>query len=80
MKRFRLIPNARRWWRMASVQMMAAAGALQVLVETQPALVTSVVPQEWVPRITLGLVLAGIFLRLVQQPAVSGPDSKDAPK
>lgn len=67
-----LIPNASRWYRMSSVQIMAAAGALQLLIETKPDLVATVLPGAWAQRATLVLMAVGIVARVIQQPSVSG--------
>jgi len=66
----KLIHNWRRAWRMLSVQMMAAAAALQAAWETNPEAVKAVLPPSWVPYITVGLLVLGIAGRVVQQPKV----------
>lgn len=65
-----LIPNARRAWRMFSVQAMTLAGALQGAWLALPPDLTQHVPAGAVHGVTLTLLVAGIVGRLVQQPKV----------
>ena len=66
-----LIPEWRRAWRMLSVQAMTAAGVLQVAWATDAEAVKAILPPSWVPWVTAGLLVFGIYGRLVKQPKVS---------
>lgn len=70
MKRPALIPNWRRAWRMASMQAMFAATALQMAWEANPEAIKAVVPAQWVPWITIGMLVFGMVGRLLHQPKV----------
>jgi hypothetical protein len=63
-----LIDDARRAWRMFSVQMMLAAGTLQAIWTQYGDQLRPYLPAKWVSAITLILLLLGIFGRLVKQP------------
>jgi hypothetical protein len=66
----KLIPEAKKAWRMFSVQAQALAfailGAWQVLPEDLKARL----PEAMVFWLAMGLMVAGIFGRLVDQPSV----------
>lgn len=72
----RLIPNARYAWRMASVQVAAAAVAWGALPpDVQAAILAAVgVPPERVPAILGLLLLVG---RLIDQPSTRQPPAPD---
>jgi len=63
----KIVPNARRAWRWFSMQMMALAAAAQVAWESLPADALAVIPVDWRGYITLGLVVAAMLGRLVDQ-------------
>lgn len=76
----KLIPEARRWWRMFSVQALLVIGALQGIVLalppealTQPALGTAMTWMELNTSLTIAAAVVGAIGRIVAQPAVSGP-------
>lgn len=62
-----LVPNWRKAWRWLSVQFMALAAAAQVAWETLPPEALAVIPVDWRGYITLGLVLAAMIGRLIDQ-------------
>lgn len=68
----KLVPNARRAWRWFSMQMMALAAAAQVAWETLPPDALAVISADWRGYITLGLVLAAMIGRLIDQ-GTAGP-------
>lgn len=63
----KLVPNARRAWRWFSMQMMALAASAQVAWEALPPDALAVIPADWRGYITLGLVVAAMLGRLVDQ-------------
>lgn len=75
-----LIENAGKWWRMFSVQAMAIAAALQAAWVTVPDELRSTLPPHLVQWVSLVLLIAGIFGRLVQQPAVAPPPHAPEPR
>lgn len=70
----KLIPEWRRSWRMFSVQALAVIATAPLVWAELPdetkALVTALVPPEWLPYITTGVALAGIAGRLIKQEQV----------
>ena len=66
-----LIDDARRWWRMFSVQMMVLAATLQGIWTQYGAELTPYLPEKWVSAITFTLLILGIIGRLVKQPAAT---------
>lgn len=66
----KLIPQAKRWYRMASIWFMTLAGAVQTTWEVVPPDLKSHVPANVVYGITMALLFAGIVGRLVSQPKV----------
>ena len=70
MKKPRLIPNAKRAWRMMSVQAMALAAAIQGAWPAIPPDLKATVPENVVHWVSLALLVAGIAGRLVVQPAL----------
>lgn len=63
----KLVSNWRKAWRWASVQFMALAAAAQVAWETLPPEALAVIPVDWRGYITLGLVVAAMIGRVVDQ-------------
>jgi hypothetical protein len=63
----KLVPNARRAWKWFSMQMMALAATAQVAWESLPADALAVIPMDWRGYITLGLVVAAMLGRLIDQ-------------
>lgn len=66
-----LVSNWRKAWRWLSMQLLALAAAAQLAWETLPPDALAVIPPDWRGYITLGLVLAAMLGRVVDQgPAV----------
>lgn len=63
----RLVANWRKAWRWASLQFMALAAAAQVAWETMPAEALAVIPIDYQGYITLGLVIAAMIGRMIDQ-------------
>lgn len=63
-----LIPNWRRAWRMFSVQSMALAAAIQGTWPLLPDDLKATLPTTLVHWVSVGLLLAGIAGRLIDQP------------
>lgn len=72
-----LVPDWRQAWRWFSIQLLALTGALQVAWETLPADALSVIPQDWRGYITLGLILAAIIGRLIDQGTADATEPKE---
>lgn len=68
----KLIDNAKKAWRMFSVQAMFLAGVIQAAWIALPSDLTSQVPDGVRSAVTLGLLGLGIAGRLVKQEKVSG--------
>lgn len=68
----KLVPNARKAWRWLSMQLLALAAVAQVAWETMPTDALAVIPPDWRGYITLGLVVAAMVGRVVDQ----GPSVK----
>lgn len=66
----KLIPQWRRWYRMACIWAMAAAGAVQTTWELFPVELKAGIPPNVVYGITMGLLVLGVIGRLVAQPKV----------
>lgn len=62
------VENAKQSWRWLSMQAMTLAGALQGAWMYVPEDMKVTVPKNVVHWITLALLLAGVFGRLVKQP------------
>jgi hypothetical protein len=75
MKKPKLIPHWRKSWRMLSVQFMTLAAALQGAWATIPTNLLASVPPWAVNAVTIGLLVAGILGRLVDQSEVSSQKS-----
>ena len=73
----KLVPNAKQAWRWFSVQLLALTGALQIAWETLPADALSVIPPDWRGYITIGLILAAIVGRLIDQGTADAPEAKE---
>lgn len=69
----RFIDEARHWWKMASVWAMSAAGALQGAWMYVPDDLKAMIDHRIVAGVTIGLLVLGIFGRLVKQDSVSKP-------
>lgn len=66
----KLIPAWKRFYRMASVQAMALAAAVQTTWEVIPPDLKSNIPPKYVYAVTMALLVFGIVGRLVAQPKV----------
>lgn len=66
----KLIPEAKNWWRMFSVQAMLAAGTIQGVWLALPDDLRASVPDSWLRVATIALLIAGVVGRLVSQPKV----------
>ncbi len=66
----RLVEEWKKFYRMASVQCMSLAIAVQTTWELIPADLKANIPQKWVYGVTMSLLVFGIVGRLVQQPKV----------
>jgi len=66
----RLIPEARRAWRMFSVQAQALALALLGAWQAMPEDLKATLPPALVYWVAMGLMVAGIAGRLIDQPKV----------
>lgn len=71
----KLIENARNAWRMFSVQAMSLALVVQMVWVELPADLRGSLDSTTVRYITIGLLIAGVFGRLVKQEKVSGDGS-----
>ena len=67
----KLIPEAKKWWRMFSVQAMLAAGAIQGAYIALPADMQALIPDNWMRIITFAVLGLGAVGRLIEQPKVS---------
>ncbi len=63
----KLVPNASKSWRWFSMQLLTLTAALQVVWETLPPDALAVIPVEWRGYITLGLILAAMVGRVIDQ-------------
>jgi len=63
----RLVSNWRSALTWFSMQLMALAAAAQVAWETLPPEAMAIIPDEWRGYITLGLVLAAMVGRVIDQ-------------
>lgn len=68
----KLIPEAKRAWRMFSVQAQAIALAVLGAWQAMPQVMQDKVPPAVVFGVAMVLLVAGIAGRLIQQPKVSG--------
>lgn len=66
----KLVPEARNWWRMFSVQSMIAAGAIQSAWIALPVELQQNIPDSWVRIATVAIIVLGVIGRLVDQPKV----------
>lgn len=69
----KLIPNWRRSWRMVSVQMQAIALALLGTWQVLPEDLKATLPPAVVFYVAMGLLIAGILGRMVDQPSTREP-------
>jgi len=63
----KLVDNARDAWRWFSVQAMALAVAIEGAWLAVPPDLKSRIPETWVDAVTMGLLVLGIFGRVVKQ-------------
>lgn len=63
----KLVPNWTSAWRWFSMNLMALAAAAQIAWETLPPDALAVIPADWRGYITLGLVVAAMVGRLIDQ-------------
>jgi hypothetical protein len=63
----KLIPEARRAWRFLSMQIPAINAAFLVTWSQLPPKFQDALPLPWVLGIAVGLIVAGMFGRLVSQ-------------
>lgn len=63
----KFIDDAKRWWRMFSMQAMGAALAIQGAWEVIPPDMKAGIPHQWVTRVTAALLVLGMVGRLVKQ-------------
>ena len=63
----KLVPNASAAPRWFSMQLLTVVAALQVVWETLPPDALAIIPEGWRGYITLGLVLAAMVGRLIDQ-------------
>lgn len=63
----RLVPDWKSAWRWLSVQFMTLAAAAEVAWRTLPPEALAVIPPDWQGYITLGLILAGLIGRMIDQ-------------
>ena len=68
----KLVPNAASAPRWFSMQLLTIVAALQVAWETLPPEALAIIPEDWRGYITLGLVLAAMIGRLIDQ-GTAGP-------
>ena len=68
----KLIPEARKAWRMFSVQANTLAIALLGAWQAMPEDLKATLPPSLVYWVAMGLMVAGIAGRLIHQPKVSG--------
>lgn len=74
----RLIEDAKRCWRMLSMQAMAAAVALQGAWAAAPDDMKATIPHQWVSWATMALLALGMLGRLVKQ-LPDEPKQEDKP-
>ena len=67
-----LVPNASSAPKWLSMQILTVVGALQVAWETLPPEAMALIPVDWRGWITLGLVLAAMVGRVIDQ-GTAGP-------
>jgi len=66
-----LVPNVRKAWRWLSMQLLALAAIAEVAWATMPPDALAVIPPDWRGYISLGLVVAAMLGRVIDQgPAV----------
>ena len=72
----KLVPNAASAPRWLSMQILTIVAALQVAWETLPPDALAVIPVDWRGYITLGLVLAAMIGRLIDQGTATKPEDQ----
>jgi hypothetical protein len=73
----KLVPNAASATRWFSMRILAVVAALQVAWETLPPEALAIIPPDWRGYITLGLVLAAMIGRLIDQGTATPPPPED---
>lgn len=63
-----LIDDARRWWRMFSVQMMLASGAVQTVYAGLDQSIKQFIPPKLMLVVSIMLLVVGVGGRLIKQP------------
>lgn len=76
----KLVPNWSRMHRTFSVQAMALAAAIQGVWPTIPDDLKAVLPHDIVHWVSIALLAAGIFGRLVDQGSITEPKPPEEPK
>ena len=71
----KFIDNASQWYRMHSIQAMAACAGVLATYESLPESLKKEVPSSYVHYFVLGMLALGFFGRLVQQPSLSAPET-----
>lgn len=71
----KLVPDWRQAWRWFSVWAMTLAIAVQATWELAPLDLKQKIPPDWMPYVTIGVLIAGIIGRLVSQ----SPDKPEPP-
>lgn len=66
----KLVPEAKRWYRMFSQQSILASIAIQGTWATLPDDLKATVPSTWVTYITVAILALGFIGRLIGQPKV----------
>jgi hypothetical protein len=72
----KLVSNASAAPRWFSMQLLTIVAALQVAWETLPPDALAIIPQDWRGYITLGLVLAAMVGRLIDQGTATPPEDE----
>ncbi len=79
MTRIELVDNWHRSWRWFSVQMHAAATTLLLALQFAPfapAEIQMIIPQPWGVIVTILWLVAGVYARIVKQPAKGTADGE----
>ncbi len=75
----KLIPEARHWWRMFSMQAMSAVTALLGAWGAMPDALQARLPGRLVVGVAIALLVLGMVGRLMQQDSVRPPSGDPAP-
>jgi hypothetical protein len=71
----KFIDNVGQWYRMHSIQAMAACAGVVATYETLPESLKKEVPSSYVHYFVLVMLALGFFGRLVQQPSLTKPET-----